>query len=299
MIHVKEGFSGSRSIVLPPYLLQKLGNDPLLSALHITDIGYYPAAHFHFVERRQGIGQYVLIYCANGAGSYTVGNYTYDIHTNQYFILPPDTPHSYSADQQNPWTIYWIHFGGTLAPHYVHQGLEPKDVKADWGSRITHRITLFEEILQTLHRGLKLENLHYASSLFHYYLGTLMFERQYQDQSAANEAPDEDIAIQAAVHYMKENLETRISLSEVASYVGYSVSHFSHLFQSRMGESPVAYFNQLKIESAAHLLATTKMRVNQICYKVGLEDPFYFSRLFTKIKGVSPREYRNNHQLPE
>jgi len=56
----------------------------------------------------------------------------------------------------------------------------------------------------------------------------------------------------------------------------------------------LAYFNQMKVEYACKMLRETDMKINQICYKIGIEDPFYFSRMFSKIVGMSPSEYRTN-----
>ena len=54
----------------------------------------------------------------------------------------------------------------------------------------------------------------------------------------------------------------------------------------------LAYFNKLKIERACELLKKTDLKINQICYKIGIEDPFYFSRLFSKTIGMSPTKYK-------
>lgn len=91
---------------------------------------------------------------------------------------------------------------------------------------------------------------------------------------------------------MIENVENKLSLSEITEHIGYSTSHFSMIFRKRTGYSPTAYFNQIKIQKACQLLDFTDMKVNQICYKIGIEDCYYFSRLFTKIMGISPREYK-------
>ena len=79
--------------------------------------------------------------------------------------------------------------------------------------------------------------------------------------------------------------------------IGYSQSHFSSLFKNRTGESPIAYFIRLKVEYACKLLKETDLKINQICFKIGIEDSFYFSRLFSKAMGMSPTEYRLGNVL--
>ncbi|MBQ8606821.1 MAG: helix-turn-helix transcriptional regulator, partial [Bacteroidaceae bacterium] len=73
-------------------------------------------------------------------------------------------------------------------------------------------------------------------------------------------------------------------------------SYFSALFSEVMGLGPLAYFNQLKMQRACELLSFTDLKINQLCYKVGIADPYYFSRLFRQTMGVSPKEYRGQNQ---
>ena len=87
----------------------------------------------------------------------------------------------------------------------------------------------------------------------------------------------------------------RLTTGEVAAYVGYSVSYFSALFKRTTGQSPIGYFNRLKIEVACQMLATTDIQVNQLCFKVGIQDPYYFSRLFRRLTGISPQGYREKN----
>ena len=290
MIKFKDGFHGERAIVLPRIIVDAMQDDPLLSALHITDIGYYPHAEHHFRERQRPIDQYVFIYCADGAGHYSIGGHEHSVHANQYFILPAGIPHAYWANKATPWTIYWIHFKGTLAPYYARNAVQPMDVKPEAHSRIGQRTDLFEEIFNTLKSGFSNENLHYVSSAFHYYLGSLRYIKQYRN-AGSGQVNDDNVA-EVSIHFMKENMEQHLSLQDIAREVGYSPSHFSALFKKNTGHAPLSYFNLLKVQQACFLLDSTDMKINQICYKVGIEDTYYFSRMFSKIMGMSPKTYR-------
>ena len=288
---IKEGFNGERSLVLPKAVVDTIGNDPLASALFITDIGYYPCAAHHFRSRREPVGQYVFIYCVDGAGWYEVDGRRYDVRPDTYFILPAGLPHAYAADTLRPWTIYWIHFRGTLAPHYAAGCTGPQEVAPSAESRISNRIGLFEEIYNTLTSSLTIESIRYAMAAFQHFLATLRYLQPYRAAQGGKGAAERGM-LESAMHYLEENLERHLTLAQLAEYVGYSPSRLSAVFRQHTGHAPMAYFNILKIRQACLLLDTTDMRLNQISYKLGITDPYYFSRLFSRIMGLSPRAYR-------
>lgn len=298
MLHLKDGFTGERSVVLPQMAVEMQKSDPLVSSLYITDIGYYPHASHHFRERREPIMQNVLIYCMEGKGHYRIGgnSQTYDVVAGQYVILPAGESHVYWSDDGDPWTIYWIHFGGAHADFYTQGASAPLNVKPGITSRITDRNNIFEEIFFTINDGYSLENMRYASCLLHYYLGSMRFIQQFRKADSHVEKFASDTLVDVAIRYMRENIERHLQLDDLAKYMGYSVSHFSSVFKKATGESPLHYFNRMKIEQACHLLDNSTMQINQICHKVGIDDCYYFSRLFSKQVGMSPKTYRNRQK---
>jgi len=296
MVKIKEGFVGESSIVLPKAVVDMESSDPLVSSLYITDMGYYPNAENHYVERKKPISQYILIYCVRGMGWYTLGDNRYEVCENQYFILPAYRTHSYGSDENNPWTIFWVHFNGAHAKIYSEGAETPHDVKPSIKSRISDRNNLFDEIFNTLKSGYYRENLRYASSMLHYYLASMRYLRLYRNNQPHNELIDSDDMVSALIHFMKENIGKKLSLTEMAKYIGYSVSHMSMIFKRETKHSPTSYFNILKIHKACELLENTDLKINSICHKVGINDEYYFSRLFKNIIGESPKKYRKSRR---
>lgn len=295
-LKIKDGFRGERSLIMPEMVRQMAESDPVLQTLHITDMGFYPHAIHHYRERVSPIDQYVLIYCIKGSGRYQVHGKQYEVKANQYFILPAKTPHVYASNNEDPWTIYWIHFRGTLADYYAEGSEAPITVSTNLNSRIADRNNIFEDIFMTLLDGYTIENLRYTSSLLHFYLGSLRYLPVYRKchKRTGKNKEEENIITNAALQYMEENLEKPITLQDLADYTGYSVSHFSTIFRTHTGHSPLSYFNLLKVKKACELLEMTDMKINQICCKVGIDDSYYFSRLFTKTVGISPKKYRES-----
>lgn len=286
---MRNGFAGEQSVILPQAVVEAERGDPLVSSLYITDIGYFPHAAGHACRRREPIAEHVLIYCVEGAGWYQVGDERHDVARDHYFILPPGRPHAYGADAAQPWTIYWIHFTGAHAAIYSQGCAAPQPIAPAADSRIVERNAVFEEILGTLRRSFDRESLRYASSLLHYYLATMRYLRLYRRPAAEQAEPSLSPAV---IHYLREHIETRVTLGQIARYMGYSPTYLSAAFRRETGHSPLQYLNRMRIEMACQWLAGSRLKVNQICHKVGIGDPYYFSRLFRGVMGCSPLAYR-------
>ncbi|MDO5540933.1 MAG: response regulator [Eubacteriales bacterium] len=93
-------------------------------------------------------------------------------------------------------------------------------------------------------------------------------------------------------NYQKDDM----SLNTVASQVNISPSYFSAIFSAEMGKTFVEYLTQVRLEKAKELLMCSSMRTAEIGYEVGYKDSHYFSYIFKKIVGCSPKEYKNRRK---
>jgi len=96
-----------------------------------------------------------------------------------------------------------------------------------------------------------------------------------------------------AKEYIDRNFASGdISLHSTASYVGISPNHLSTVFAQETGENFIDYLTRVRLEKAKQLLRNTAMKSADIAFETGFNDPHYFSYIFKKNIGVSPREYR-------
>ncbi|MGN0403839.1 MAG: response regulator [Bariatricus sp.] len=99
--------------------------------------------------------------------------------------------------------------------------------------------------------------------------------------------------IKAAEKMISENyMSEEISLNSVADSVGMSPSYFSSIFSKESGKTFVEFLTETRMEKAKELLMCSTLKTSEIGYEVGYKDPHYFSYIFKKTQGCSPKEYR-------
>ncbi len=284
----REGFEGQKSIILPDFVVKEIRKTQWGRQLHITDIGYYPKARFHFRKRIEGSEQNILIYCVDGKGWISVEGKRFEVSKNQYFLIPKGISHQYGSNDNDPWSIYWVHFSGDLASMFYDISGKTNSIAPSEISRIEERIMLYNEMFINLDMGYSFENLEYANVCLLHFLASFKYVSQFR---LIRKAKEED-RIEKAIIYMKENLKGKITLHDLAERAGLSPSHFTLLFRKKTGRSPMDYLIYLRIQKACQLLDSTDMRIKEIAQKTGYDDPYYFSRIFTKLMGKSPGKYR-------
>jgi len=102
--------------------------------------------------------------------------------------------------------------------------------------------------------------------------------------------------VMAAISYIQINIGSSLKVSELASRANLNTDYFSRLFQRYTGKSPVVYIVEQRIERAQYLIITTNIQYGGIAELTGFDSQQYFCKMFKKITGLSPKEYRRQNQ---
>lgn len=286
---IEEGFIGQKMITVPPDVKKLITKNELIKRLYLTNIGYYPEATYHDRERKTGCPQYILLHCVKGKGHIELEGSYIELKANTCFIIPKNVPHHYKSSTDEPWSIYWAHFTGdhaeALYNRYLERKTDPQPIPYD-----ERRTDAFEEVFGMLENSFEIRDMEIMNIKFQHYISSFIYFKQIDP---ASKDYDE---ISGSIAYMKENISNQLFIEDLAMQQHLSVSHYCRLFRAKTGSSPTQYFNQLKIQKSCQYLYFSDRNIKEICAELGFEDPYYFSRLFKKIMGISPAHYKNQYK---
>lgn len=274
-----------KRVLTPGFVRQQLAAHALSRGCYPTAMGYYPRAWGHRMRRTQHDDNLVML-CTEGRGWLTIDERRREIRSGDAILLPRGLSHEYAADNKLPWSIFWVHFSGDdgdalmrwLAPnqeHCIHPGAMPA---------LTDH---FEQLLEVGRTGYSSTAFIVAANQLRYMLTGIA---QYRDQQSRLREGELDLA--SVQRFMRNRVTGKVSLDELAQVAGVSTPHFAERYRTLTGYPPIRHFTHMKMEAACRLLDSTEQSVKSIAGSLGYDDPLYFSRVFRKIIGSAPRDYR-------
>lgn len=106
----------------------------------------------------------------------------------------------------------------------------------------------------------------------------------------------EDVMVKAKRYLADHYEDADLTLASVADYVGLNEKYFSNRFTKETGETFSSYLTQLRVQKARELLRTTTFKVYEIAEMAGYRNPEHFNRMFKKVCGISPAQYRKQQK---
>ncbi|MFZ5351423.1 MAG: response regulator transcription factor [Bacillota bacterium] len=137
---------------------------------------------------------------------------------------------------------------------------------------------------------LKSSSFEELESQFVQFLSDLSFELESRRKSEL------DGIIPNVLKYLDDNYYKNITLDDAAKRVNLSYHYFGKIFKDEVGKNFVDYLTELRIEKSMRFLSNSKISIKEICHKIGYNDPNYYCKIFKKITGMTPTEYRSSIQ---
>lgn len=270
----------------PAFMVEKLSRHPLTKDCYPTAMGFYPEASRHRMQRERHDDNLVL-YCTAGKGRLTAGGWSGEIRPGWIILLPQGLAHAYEADADKPWTLYWVHFQGNSTGVFL-QYLGYREGRPVTEAGLSPLLVgAFTSLMEVRRTGYSTRAFINASNHLRHLLTQMSME-----VSAAQGRLQPGFQLDHLQAYMLENLDHTLSLEDLAAVAKMSKYHFSNRYKALTGYSPIKHFLNMKMEHACYLLDASELSVGEIARSLGYDDPLYFSRLFRKIIGISPRGYR-------
>lgn len=272
-------------VTVPEDLRSELQRHPLSADCFTTAIGFYPEAKLHKMTR-SGHDDFILIFCAEGRGSLRYEEKGYLIRMGDVFILPPNSVHTYAADNEAPWTVYWCHFQGSAAADFYHYIYDKQNEPVLSHMADIDFVQSFRSLVDLVRTRNQLRDYIHASNLFRHILTRIEWH------SGLHKPVESGFPIEKIHQFMRANLNKALTLETLAGLTHSSKYHFARRYQAVTGQSPLKHFMEMKIEHACFLLEQTRLSISEIAAKLGYDDPLYFSRVFRRIQGQAPSHFR-------
>jgi AraC-like DNA-binding protein len=233
---------------------------------------------------------YLIHYILDGEGIFQVDQKMFHLKKNQGFLICPEVVTFYQADIKNPWKYTWVGFNGIKAEQYLKSANLDRNNPIFTYNEGDYIGKCFEQMLQC--EQFKFSSETRLQGLLYFFLSELIEKNPCKHLVRENQ---EDIYIKKAIQFIETNYSSRISIEQIASYLGLNRSYFSTLFKGILQASPQEFLVKFRMDKAALLLSSSSLSISEVSRSVGYEDPLTFSKIFKKIKGSAPREYKNTY----
>jgi AraC-like DNA-binding protein len=275
------------------------------NALHVIAGGYtlipahsrypplaHPENHDFQWARGRTLREHQVIYISRGEGMFesrSAGRRR--VTAGTLFAIFPDEWHRYSPKSEIGWDEYWVAFDGADAQQLMADYSLTPSTPFIFANVSVPLKEEFVRLADELHREeIGYEKIIAGRTTVILAMAYAYSQRKGYEGSAALQV------IEKAKNVMSSKIDEDISMEQLAASLNIGYSLFRKIFREYTGFSPAQYHLEVRINYAIKLLTTTTLPLSTVGERIGIESPGYFSRLFKRKTGCSPRDFRSTSQ---
>lgn len=256
--------------------------------MHLQEVGELQSLQPH-TNSRKDLLSYLFFIIAEGSGTLVYDGRKYSLSAGDCVFIDCRKPYSHTTSEENLWKLKWVHFYGPnmdgIYEKYTERGGRPHFTPND--------VKLFSELLTDLHviansedyiRDMRINEK--ITSL----LTLIMAESWHTEHSIRTGSKKQ--SLQSVKVYLEEHYREHLTLDDLSRQFYINKFYLSRAFKEQFGITIGSYLDQVRITHAKQLLRFSRLTVEEIGREVGISEAGYFNRVFKRVEGISPGEYR-------
>jgi len=238
--------------------------------------------------RPRGRLDYQLLYVAAGKACFFFNGEEQEVPAGHMVLFQPKQEQHYDYYAKDKPEVYWVHFtGGDVKNILKHFAIPLNENVFYCGTSSTYAY-LFKEMINELQNC----KVNYQELLEMYLRQVFLLIQRSREAEKPTVSSYIQEEMEFARRYFNEHYNEAINIEEFAQSRGMSISWFLRNFKQVAKQTPMQYILNIRMNNAVSLLETTDYNVAEISAIIGYDNPLYFSRIFKKQRGVSPKDYR-------
>lgn len=277
------------------------------SLLHLQEVGSLTAIKPH-TSKREKLQSYLCFMVEDGEGELVYEGKKYDLKSGDVVFIDcrkayshstgnssgvgnsrsTDNAHSATNPNTELWSLRWCHFYGPSMPAIYAKYCERGGLPVIRGTDVFQYSTIISDIYTLASSSDYIRDMRINGKLND--LLTLLMESSWHREAHTN-APKK-MEISQVRSFLDEHYKEKLSLESVAGHFFIDKHYLARLFKEQYGVTLVTYLQQVRITHAKRMLRFTDKSIEEIGLECGIGELNYFSRVFKKLEGVSPSEFR-------
>ena len=282
----QELFNPQSSFVSSSRILYTPSTFARTSLLHLQEVGSLQAIHPH-TSQRSDLVSFLYFVVLSGEGELSYEGQTYQLHSGDCVFIDCRKAYSHSTSD-NLWSLQWCHFYAPSLPavyeKYKERGGRPVFHPED----ISTFVNLLKDLYNLASTSDYIRDMRINEKLAT--LLTLLMEQSWHPESVT--VSRKRMELVEIKNYLDEHYTQKVTLDDLAERFFINKFYLSKIFKETYGTTVNNYLISKRITRAKQLLRFTDMTMDEIGVAIGMKDANYFSRMFKKVEGISPRKYR-------